>query len=103
MKNTLRVIVDADCAARREVEQAEARREHLTEELAELRREIDETHRKAAEQAIEKARADAAEQVKRTADEIEQSTKAKIDGLWALYKEKRETWVQEIVSEATAP
>lgn len=103
MENTLRVIVEADRLARREVEQAEARRERLTEELAEQKRQIDEANGRDTERAIAKARADAAEQVKRTAAEIEQTVKSKTESLWALYDEKRENWVQEIVSAVTAP
>ena len=33
MENALRMIVEADCAARKDVEQAQLRREHLTAEL----------------------------------------------------------------------
>lgn len=101
MENTLRVIVNADRAARNDVEKAKERRENLTAELAAAKQEIHETHRQNAEKAIAKTRANTEEKVKRTAAQLEAETQKKAERLQTLYAENHEMWVQNIVSAVT--
>ncbi len=102
MENTLRVIVDADRAARNDVEKAKERRENLTAELAAAKQEINEAHRQNAEKAIAKTRANTEEKVKLAAAALEAKTQKKAEKLQSLYAENHEAWVQNIVSAVTA-
>ena len=97
MENTLRVIVDTDKASRLDVEKAKERRENLTAELSERKKEIDEKHRENAENAIARTRANTEMSVKRAALELEEKTKQKADIIQKKYDSGHSAWTAEIV------
>lgn len=96
MKTILRAIVEADCAARAETDAARKRREDLSAELAECKKQIDETHRQNAEKAIEKARANMAEKVAQTAKDVDARTEAIRIRLQKTYADNKAQWIDSI-------
>lgn len=97
MENILRVIVDTDKASRLDVRKAEERRENLTAELAERKKEIDEKHKENVENAIAKTRTNTEVKVKREAFEIEARANEKGARLRKIYEENHIKWTGQIV------
>ncbi len=98
MENILRVIVEADRAARAEVDAAKKRREAMTSELSVCKQQIDETYRENAEKAIEKVHSNMELKVARAADAFAEKTAAISDRLRQLQRENEDAWVQTIVN-----
>ena len=93
MENALRMIVEADCAARKDVEQAQLRREHLTAELTQSKADI---NRQLQEKAVEKVRVNMQTKVQTAVAALEQKTAAQASRMQALYDEKSDEWVETI-------
>lgn len=96
MENALRMIVEADRAARKDVEQAQLRREHLTAELTQSKAEINRQLQENAEKAVEKVRVNMQTKVQTAVAALEQKTAAQASRMQALYDEKSDEWVETI-------
>lgn len=101
METILRVIVEADRAARAETDAARKRREDLSAELSECKKQIDETYRANAEKAIEKVRSNMHAKVERTAADLETRTAAAEANLRKTYSENNAQWVKRITDAVT--
>ncbi len=96
MDTILRVIVEADRAARAETDAAKKRREDLSAELSKCKKQIDETYRTNAEKAIEKVRSNMNTKVERAAADLESRTAAVEADLRRTYAENKTQWVERI-------
>jgi len=103
MENALRMIVEADSAARASVEAAEQRRENLTAELAENKVQIAAQYRENAEKAVEKVRSHAQTKVETAVADSKRQTAEKAARMQAVYDENADRWVQEIVNRVINP
>ncbi|MGN0554409.1 MAG: hypothetical protein ACI4LI_00760 [Candidatus Fimenecus sp.] len=101
MENALRMIVEADRAARNDVEAAKLRREHLTAELTQSKAEINRQHQENAEKTVEKVRANMQTKVQTAVAALEQKTAAQAARMQALYDEKSDEWVETIFHAVT--
>lgn len=101
MENALRMIVEADCAARKDVEEAKLRREHLTAELTQSKVEINRQHQENAEKTVEKVRVNMQTKVQTAVAALEQKTAAQAARMQALYDEKSNEWVETIFHAVT--
>ncbi len=101
MDTILRTIVEADRAARAETDAARRRRENLSAELSESKKQIDKTYRLNAEKAIEKVRSNMHAKVERTAAELETRTAAVEENLRKTYAENKAQWVETITDAVT--
>lgn len=101
MGNALRRIVEADCAAREDVEQAKRRRENLTAELSQCAAEINRQHQENAEKTVEKVRVNMQAKVETAAAALEEKTAAQAARMQALYDEKSDEWVETIFNAVT--
>lgn len=101
VENALRMIVEADCAARKDVEEAKLRREHLTAELTQSKVEINRQHQENAEKTVEKVRVNMQTKVQTAVAALEQKTAAQAARMQALYDEKSNEWVETIFHAVT--
>lgn len=101
MENALRMIVEADRAARNDVEAAQLRREHLTAELTQSKAEINRQHQENAEKTVEKVRANMQTKVQTAVAALEKKTAAQASRMQALYDEKSDEWVETIFHAVT--
>ncbi|MGN0571676.1 MAG: hypothetical protein ACI4K9_05810 [Candidatus Fimenecus sp.] len=96
MENALRMIVEADRAARKEVEQAKLRREQLTAELSQSKAEINRQHQENAEKTVEKVRVNMQAKVETAVAAMEKKTAEQASRMQKLYDEKSGEWVETI-------
>ena len=101
VENALRMIVEADRAARKDVEKAQLRREHLTAELTQSKAEINRQHQENAEKTVEKVRVNMQTKVQTAVAALEQKTAAQASRMQALYDEKSDEWVETIFHAVT--
>lgn len=101
MDTILRTIVEADRAARAETDAAKKRRENLSAEISESKKQIDEAYRLNAEKAIEKVRSNMNAKAERTAAELETRTAAAEEKLRKTYAENKAQWVKTITEAVT--
>lgn len=98
MENPLHILVSADAAARKSVEEANARRDALSAELAESRRALEAQYQQSAEKAIEKAGQNLQAQADAAAKAARARTEAQAARLQALYDEHADEWVKTITN-----
>ncbi|MGN0520942.1 MAG: hypothetical protein ACI4LB_09425 [Candidatus Fimenecus sp.] len=101
MENALRMIVEADRAARKEVEQAKLRRENLTAELTQSKAEINRQHQENAEKTVEKVRVNMQTKVQTAVAALDKKTAEQASRMQALYDEKSDEWVETIFHAVT--
>lgn len=97
METILRTIVEADRTARAEADAARKRREDLSLELSECKKQIDARYRRDAEAAIARARTETAQKTAQVAADLQTRTEQLRESLQSLYAEKQAQWVEHIV------
>lgn len=96
METILRAIVEADRAARAETDAARKRREDLSLELSECKKQIDAAHCKKAETAILRARSNMEAKVVKAAEDLDARTEAIRTKLQKTYEDNKVQWVESI-------
>jgi len=101
METILRAIVEADRAARAETDAARKRREDLSLELSECKKQIDARYRQNAEQTIAAARAEMDKKAAHVEKDLDVRTARIREGLQKTYAENKSQWVERIVTAVT--
>lgn len=96
MENALHMIVETDKASRQKVEQAYARREKLSEELAEKKQEIDAQNKEQAQKVLAQKREDAKKKLESAKTQRAEKDKRISAQLKEIYEKQHEAWETEI-------
>lgn len=98
METILRTIVEADRTARAEADAARKRREDLSLELSESKKQIDARYRRDAEEAIAQARAEMAKKTAQVEKDLQARTEQIRERLQKTYADNQAQWVESIVN-----
>lgn len=101
MEKLLKEIVETDKASRLDVEKAKQRREALTQELAETKKQIEAEYKLKSDSATKNAKQAADAEIKKFKAQLQQETDLKISALTKAYDERHTEWEKAITSAVT--